>query len=74
MGLSHKVPHVISHYTAGVRLDGLNDKQLATAMRRMQKDAKKCDSPYAKPLPFVRLDSEKPRAKQVSHSPSKHLQ
>ncbi|KAJ8306259.1 hypothetical protein KUTeg_016804, partial [Tegillarca granosa] len=46
-------PHVLSHYTAGARLIGLTDRQLAKQMKKMQKDAKQHDSPYAKPLPFV---------------------
>ena len=48
-------PHVISHYTAGVRLIGLTTRQLERQMKRMQKSAAKYDSPYAKPLQFVQL-------------------
>ena len=50
---ARKVPHVISHYTAGARLIGLNDRQLEMCLRQMQKAAKNQDSPYAKPLQFV---------------------
>lgn len=46
-------PHVISHYTAGARLEGLTDRQLARQMKRLQRTAVHHDSPYAKPLPFV---------------------
>ncbi|XP_063401644.1 uncharacterized protein LOC134685637 [Mytilus trossulus] len=46
-------PHVISHYTAGARLEGLTDRQLARQMKRLQRTAVHNDSPYAKPLPFV---------------------
>lgn len=48
-------PHVIGHYAAGVRIVGLTDKQLARQMKKLQKTAKKHDSPYARPLPFVTL-------------------
>jgi hypothetical protein len=46
-------PHVISHYSAGVRLIGLTDRQLEREMKKMQRSVKQIDSPYAKPLPFV---------------------
>ncbi|XP_052095574.1 uncharacterized protein LOC127730974 [Mytilus californianus] len=46
-------PHVIGHYTAGARLEGLTDRQLARQMKRLQRTAVHHDSPYAKPLPFV---------------------
>ncbi|XP_046565784.1 uncharacterized protein LOC124274467 [Haliotis rubra] len=46
-------PHVLSHYTAGARLIGLTDRQLAMEMKRMQKSMKQQDSPYAKPLQLV---------------------
>ena len=52
-------PHVISCYTAGARLIGLNDKQLERQLRKMQKAAKNEKSPYAKPLPFVTVDKKK---------------
>lgn len=50
-----QAPHVISHYTAGVRLIGLTTRQLERQMKKMQKSAAKNDSPYAKPLQFVHL-------------------
>lgn len=50
-----QAPHVISHYTAGVRLIGLTTRQLEREMKKMQKSAGKNDSPYAKPLMFVHL-------------------
>ncbi|KAL4225708.1 EF-hand domain pair [Mactra antiquata] len=50
-----QAPHVISHYTAGVRLIGLTTRQLERQMKKMQKSAAKNDSPYAKPLLFVHL-------------------
>ncbi|XP_067679054.1 uncharacterized protein [Haliotis asinina] len=47
-------PHVLSHYTAGARLIGLTDRQLANEMKRMQKSMKKQQgSPYAQPLQLV---------------------
>ncbi|XP_060077399.1 uncharacterized protein LOC132556953 [Ylistrum balloti] len=48
-----QAPHVLSHYTAGVRLIGLTDRQLQRQFKKMQKTARNNDSPYAKPLPFV---------------------
>ncbi|XP_021375344.1 uncharacterized protein LOC110464451 [Mizuhopecten yessoensis] len=48
-----QAPHVLSHYTAGVRLIGLTDRQLTRQFKKMQKTAKNINSPYAKPLPFV---------------------
>ena len=56
-----QAPHVISFYTAGVRLIGLNDRQLELRLRKMQKEARGHDSPYAKPLPFVTV---RPRKKK----------
>lgn len=50
-----QAPHVISHYTAGVRLIGLTTRQLEREMKKMLKAAAKNDSPYAKPLMFVHL-------------------
>ena len=63
-----QAPHVISSYTAGARLIGLSDRQLEQELRRMQKEAKGQDSPYAKPLPFVhfRKKSGKKSAKKKS--------
>ncbi|ESO88326.1 hypothetical protein LOTGIDRAFT_234643 [Lottia gigantea] len=46
-------PHVLSHYTAGVRLIGLTDKQLRLKLKKMQRAARSIKSPYAKPLNFV---------------------
>ncbi|XP_050403675.1 uncharacterized protein LOC126819602 [Patella vulgata] len=46
-------PHVLRHYTAGVRLIGLTDKQIAIKLKKMQKAGKNINSPYAKPLTFV---------------------
>lgn len=46
-------PHVLSHYTAGARLIGLTDRQLAVEMKRMHKSMKQQDSPYAQPLQLV---------------------
>ncbi|XP_069127042.1 uncharacterized protein [Argopecten irradians] len=48
-----QAPHVLSHYTAGVRLIGLTDRQLQRQFKKMQKTARNNDSPYANPLPFV---------------------
>ena len=56
---ARQAPHVISCYTAGARLIGLNERQLEQEIRRMRKAAKKSNSPYAKPLPFVTLTSRK---------------
>lgn len=53
-----QAPHVISHYTAGVRLIGLTTRQLERQMKKMQKSAAKNDSPYAKPLQFVHVGSK----------------
>lgn len=53
---ARQVPHVINHYTAGARLIGLTDRQLAKHYKDMQasfKDQKLKNSPYAKPLQFV---------------------
>ncbi|XP_013421474.1 uncharacterized protein LOC106181588, partial [Lingula anatina] len=50
---ARQVPHVISHYTAGARVIGLTDRQLARHLKDMQAIAKDQDSPYAKPLLFV---------------------
>ncbi|XP_048255853.1 uncharacterized protein LOC124111781 [Haliotis rufescens] len=46
-------PHVLSHYTAGARLIGLTDRQLAIEMKKMHKNMKQQDSPYAQPLQLV---------------------
>ncbi|XP_071119319.1 uncharacterized protein [Haliotis cracherodii] len=46
-------PHVLSHYTAGARLIGLTDRQLAIEMKKMHKSMKQQDSPYAQPLQLV---------------------
>ncbi|KAK3092005.1 hypothetical protein FSP39_024396 [Pinctada imbricata] len=56
-GANLRQPHVISHYTAGVRLIGLTDRQLERQMKKMQKSARNNTSPYAKPLPFAYLGS-----------------
>ena len=57
--LKKQAPHVISHYTAGVRLIGLTTRQLERQMKRMQKTAGQNDSPYAKPLQFVHMGAKK---------------
>jgi hypothetical protein len=62
------VPHVISFYTAGARLIGLNDYQLEQQIRRMrkQKNVKNENSPYARPLPFLSLEKQsKKKAKNI---------
>lgn len=51
--ITKRQPHVLSHYTAGLRLVGLTDRQLALQMKEMQENARNTDSPYAKPLQFV---------------------
>nr|XP_022318304.1 uncharacterized protein LOC111121356 isoform X3 [Crassostrea virginica] len=51
--ITRRQPHVLSHYTAGLRLIGLTDRQLALQMKRMQENVRNTDSPYAKPLQFV---------------------
>jgi len=53
-----EAPHVISHYTAGVRLIGLTTRQLERKMKEMQKSAAGNDSPYAKPLQFVHIGAK----------------
>lgn len=58
-----QAPHVISCYTAGARLIGLNDHQLEQEIRRMRKASKNAKSPYAKPLPFVTPSKRKPKGK-----------
>ncbi|XP_052775065.1 uncharacterized protein LOC128213426 isoform X2 [Mya arenaria] len=65
-------PHVISHYTAGVRLIGLTTRQMEREMAKMQKSAAKNDSPYAKPLQFVHMGAKKivRREKKKSYKPS----
>lgn len=55
----NQAPHVISHYTAGVRLIGLTTRQLERQMKEIKKAAEKNDSPYAKPLQFVHLGRKK---------------
>lgn len=54
-----QAPHVISCYTAGARLIGLNDRQLEQEIVRMQKAAKNQSSPYAQPLPFFTVRKKK---------------
>lgn len=51
--ITKRQPHVLSHYTAGLRLIGLTDRQLALQMKKMQEKSANTDSPYAKPLQFV---------------------
>ena len=63
-----QAPHVISCYTAGARLIGLNERQLRQELRRMQKAAKNQDSPYAKPLPFVSMKKKGKKSRKVKKS------
>jgi len=65
-GKMRQAPHVISFYTAGVRLIGLNDRQLELRLRKMQKESRGNDSPYAKPLPFVTVRPRKRKNKAGS--------
>ena len=69
-----QAPHVISCYAAGVRLIGLNDRQLEQELRRMQKAAKNQDSPYAKPLPFVSMTKYKDKKRKKSGKTAKDSQ
>ena len=62
-------PHVIQHYTAGVRLYGLTSRQMERQMEKMQKSATKHDSPYAKPLLFVHMGNKK----KILHTDQKQL-
>lgn len=46
-------PHVVGHYAAGARVDGLSDKELRQTWKNLSLLNKGQDSPYAQPLNFV---------------------
>lgn len=50
---SRYTPHVVGHYAAGARVDGLSEKELRKTWQDLSIASKGKDSPYAQPLNFV---------------------
>ncbi|XP_057307544.1 uncharacterized protein LOC130645543 [Hydractinia symbiolongicarpus] len=46
-------PHVVGHYAAGARVDGLSDKELQQTWKNLSLASKGKNSPYAQPLNFA---------------------
>ncbi|CAH1776219.1 unnamed protein product [Owenia fusiformis] len=66
---ARQMPHVLHHYTAGARLIGLTDRQLARHLKQMQSDNKGNKSPYAQPLQFV-ISSGTPKKRKIRRRPA----
>lgn len=61
-----QAPHVISFYSAGARLIGLTDHQLEQQIRRMMKQNKNQNSPYAQPLSFLSLGKKERKMAKIT--------
>ena len=72
-------PHVVGHYAAGARVEGLTDKELRKTWQDLSQASKGKNSPYAQPLNFVistnrgagyKKKTIRSRKKQVGQTPS----